>query len=597
MLDLSALPGMFTAWRARYVDRDARHYTIDRVASGDFDAVDPDEEKVEVRSPNMVQVAIEDTAEAASLLPTIRAQALKAGPVMRSTAKRMERIAAGWFETNEIEFLIPRSVMDAAAYGFFVWTINEDPEQGTILWERRDPRQCYPEPGYRPGDTVRRAMFARKVFLSQLPADHQEKLQHGLESIAPTLTADPNMQVILIDWYDEDEYVLAGLISTGMSGIQTTPEYTPVELERIQHRIRVCPVIIGNRLTLDGEFRGQFDQVVDMLLGHVRLMSLAYDYSDQAVYSDIWVRDLIGEMPFGGGSFIELGPNGAIGRVPPAVSSLNVQADLQALIDGIHLGGRWPKSRPGEIEQNIASAKFLETSVGLMNTAIRTYHLVLKRALTRGLNVSFELDRAMPGTRRAVGVLRNQTFAVEYDPSDIDLRNVKVRVEYGLGLGRDPSQSAVLHIQYGQNKYISRKFVQENIDGLTDVDRVDMEINQEDLEAMAKAKILQGLESGEVPPTALPEIYEALEKGETLMALFKQYVAEPAAERLGSQVETGIGPPVLPGAPAGGPPLGPGGPPGPSVPAPPGGADLLARMNVPAGPGGTLGSQILQQGG
>jgi len=129
---------------------------------------------------------------------------------------------------------------------------------------------------------------------------------------------------------------------------------------------------------LDGEFRGQFDQVVGLLEAHIRLMSMVLDYADQAVYSDIYVKDLIGEMPYGGGAYIELGPQGAIGRVPPAVSSLNVQADMAQLMDGIHLGGRWPKSRPGEIDQAIASAKFLESSVGMMNTAIRTYHQILQ---------------------------------------------------------------------------------------------------------------------------------------------------------------------------------------------------------------------------
>ena len=73
--------------------------------------------------------------------------------------------------------------------------------------------------------------------------------------------------------------------------------------------------------------------MVGLLEAHIRLMGLVLDFADQSVYSDIWVRDLIGEMPYGGGSFIELGPSGAIGRVPPAVSSFNIQADLTNLMD------------------------------------------------------------------------------------------------------------------------------------------------------------------------------------------------------------------------------------------------------------------------
>src|SRR5690606_18546989 len=121
---------------------------------------------------------------------------------------------------------------------------------------------------------------------------------------------------------------------------------------------------------------------------------------------DIWVRDLVGELPYGGGAYIELGPNGAIGRVPPAVTSLDVQRDLAALVDGIHLGGRWPKSRPGEIDQSIASAKFLESSVGMLNTAIRTYHQILQRSLARAIRIAFIIDRKLfPGPKTVTGIL------------------------------------------------------------------------------------------------------------------------------------------------------------------------------------------------
>ena len=171
---------------------------------------------------------------------------------------------------------------------------------------------------------------------------------------------------------------------------------------------------------------------------------------------DIFVKDLIGEMPYGGGAYIELGPQGAIGRVPPAVSSLNVQADMAQLMDGIHLGGRWPKSRPGEIDQAIASAKFLESSVGMMNTAIRTYHQILQSKLEKALRIACMVDKEyFPGEKTAGGILRNQEFLEEYNPAkDIDMDN-RLRVEYGLGMGRDPAQSAVLHIQYSQNEFVS----------------------------------------------------------------------------------------------------------------------------------------------
>ena len=73
-LEINRLSSMYAAWRSRFTERDVRMETIDRIVRGEFDIFDPDEEKVTSRSPNLVQVAIEDTAEAASLVPTIRVQ-------------------------------------------------------------------------------------------------------------------------------------------------------------------------------------------------------------------------------------------------------------------------------------------------------------------------------------------------------------------------------------------------------------------------------------------------------------------------------------------------------------------------------------------
>jgi hypothetical protein len=596
MLDIERLPAMYAQWRSRHYDRDVRMETIDRVCAGDFDVFDPDEESVDSRSPNLIQVALEDTSEAASLVPTVRVQPDKPTKASKATARSMEQIAVSYMDINAIDMLIPRSVMDKGAYGMSVWTVTPDFDQRIPLIERRDPRQCYPEPGFRPGDEVRRCLFAREVYFTQLPTEYQDKIQDLVGQDSKLQAPDENAKVVLVEYYDEDEYVLAGLYTASSSGIVAYNDRDdvpyPVLLDRIENKVGICPVVIGSRISLDGEIRGQFDQVIGLLEAHIRLMGLILDYADQAVYSDIFVKDLIGEMPYGGGSFIELGPQGAIGRVPPAVSSLNVQADLMSLIDGIHVGGRWPKSRPGEIDQSIASAKFLEASAGMMNTAIRTYHQILQRQLERALRIALEIDKAyFPGAKTAAGILRNQEFLTEYNPAaDIDTSH-RLRVEYGLGLGRDPAQSAVLHIQYSQAEFVSKEFVQENIDGLTDVGRERSRLDTEKFRGMALAKLLMGVESGQIPNRALVEVARAREKGDDLFDLFEEYIVKPEEELADSQIDTGLGAPIQPGMQP--PPPGPdGGPMPPAPPSAPEGADLLARLGTPAGPGGMLGTQV-----
>lgn len=595
-LDVKDLPLLYESWRSRWRERDDRIEAITKVLKGDTSSVvnKYDETPIKSRSPNMIQVALEDTSEAAALVPTIRTDPTALTQRAKEVAAAMERIGTSYLDANSIDLEIPRIISDLASCGVQVLTVTPDQDQKIPLIERRDPRTCYPEPGFRAGDTVRRVLFAREVYYSQLPREYQLKFDYaespdGLASI--DLVPDPNMKVVLVEWYDENEIVVAGLYE----GNQASPlgrgsaevPWLPIELDRIEHGIGVCPVVVDQRITFDGEPRGQFDQVIGIYEGLVELFSLMMDYSDQAVYSDIWVRDLIGELPFGGGAYIELGPNGQIGRVPPAQSGLDAPRNIMQLIDGLHLGARWPKTRPGDVDQAIASAKFVEATAGMMNTAIRTYHLIVRRILTRALTLSFLVDKKFfPGKKTTSGVLRNQQFVLEYDPSkDIDL-STKVRVEYGLGLGRDPAQSAVLHIQYEGSGFIPKSLVRENLDGVSDVAKLEADIDVETFQEIVKAKLAEGIQTGTIPGSAIVEMARARERGDSLFDLYDKYVVKPQEEMQSQMVNTGLGDPMMPGAAP--PPPGPGG----TVPAPTG-ADLLARINVPAGPGGMMGTQVM----
>jgi hypothetical protein len=467
----------------------------------------------------------------------------------------------------------------------------------------RDPRTFYPQTGWRSLDVVREGFFARELYVSQLPKKWMQKLRvefpadRGLSD--GTVAAFQSKKVVLMEYFTEDEWLIGALYQARDTAPPSgTTTYIPVEFERGENPGGVCPIVAAQRLSFDGEPRGQFDQVLGLMKAHIQLMGLVLDYADQAVYSDVWVKDLIGPMSFGGAAYIQLGPQGDIGRLPPAVTDLSVFRELESLIDSMHLAGRWPKTRPGEIDQAIASAKFLEASAGMMNTVIRTYHLIMKRALERALRLMFYCDKVHGTDRPVEGVLRNQQFLIDRDADMIDMK-ARIRVEYGIGLGHEPAQSAVLGIQASQAGLVSREFVQENFEGITDVELERSRIDVERLRDMAYARLLQGLESGQIPPAALVEIARARKNGDDIFEIFDEFVVKPQEEMLASQIQGGIpgAAPITPG------PTGPGGGPGgPAPPAPPpeallgalggGGPQSASRLNAPIGDGSFASTNI-----
>lgn len=596
MIDIAELPSLWGLWQGQYTDRDERFDLIASVVRGDLTGLDGADDDIISRSPNFIQVAAEDTAEAASLMPTIRVTPQKATAGAKATASKMERIGAGYFDSSKMDLLLPATLLDLAVYGMGVWVIWPDDEQRVPIIEKRDPRMCYPEPGYRPGDEVNRAIFARQIPFASLPLEYRAKCMNWCdENDMEYPTSDHT--VTLIEFVDKDGWLIAAVWQGQAGQWSTRPAVQcAVELEFIENKSGRCPVVVGSRFTLDGEFRGQYDQVINVMLAHVRLMGLVLDYADQSVYSDIWVKDIIGEMPFGGGGYIELGPNGNIGRVPPAVSSLNVQADLANLVESFHLGAKWPKTRPGQVDQAIASAKFVEATAGMLNTAIKSYHTIISHMMEAALRLCFVTDaKYFPGKKTTYGVLRNQEFIEEYSSDDIDL-GMKPRVEYGLGFGRDPAQTAVLSLQYAAKEYISEETVQENIDGLRDIGRERQRIDVQKLSKMAFAKLLMGLEQGTVPEEALLDIAEARVKGDDIFTLYRKFIVEPQKKQQESAIGSGLMPPGPQGQPGQmqpGPIPGPPGAAGIKPPPPPNVQNVLAQLSTPAGgPGSFLGAQV-----
>ena len=209
-IDGRQLAMLFNAFRDRYREWDFRKRKMDDVIAGDWSEVDPANEKLISRSPNLIQVALEDTAEAAGTMPTIRVIPRKATQTLKKKSARMEKIAMGYMDNSIMELKLMETVMDMAAFGAACWVVWPNFDTGLPEIERRDPRFFYPEPGYRPNQKVRRCMFARQLHFSQLPSKYQD-------AVLPFVTDDngdylqERLKIMIVEFFTEHEYVVAAM--------------------------------------------------------------------------------------------------------------------------------------------------------------------------------------------------------------------------------------------------------------------------------------------------------------------------------------------------------------------------------------------------
>jgi len=600
------LLSIYSDLRSRYQERDNRHDAITKMLRREWDLKDSAGDPLLIASANMIKTALEDISEAAATMPTIRVRPTdnKAGSVKQ--AAQMERVGLSYASANKLRSRMPRFVMDHLAYGFTPFIVLPDQDTQQPMIYKRNPRTTFPEMPIYPSMIPKRVMFSEQVPFAGLDTETQALLiSTGYQK--PTKNVRAQM-LIRMEYVTDDMYVQGWLYSTNRvlnnNDSFVTAAWTPVIETITELKAGVTPAVIIPRDTFDDQHRGLFDDVIDPQLGHAKLLAMAIDYADQAVYSDTWARDVLGDVAYGGGSFIELGPNGAIGRVPPASSGLDLWRDVDKLEEGIHLGSRWPKTRPGDIDQSIASGKFVEATVGTMNTVLKVVHEKFGEGLEDLIYLCFKTDVAYFGDKeqKATGHMAGEDFAFDYVPNEVINFNHDLNIEYGLGLGRDPSESAMLMMNYAEKELLSDEFVQENTEGLHDIQRERQRIDLQKVGKMMFASLLAAIEAGEIGKEVLTEVYRRREKGDPMVDILEDVFTpeeepEMSEEELMAQAAgMGSGPPgaePMPPPPpeiaalmgGGGMPPGMGaGPPGGMPPGmPPGAMPPGGNMGPPAG--------------
>ena len=103
-----------------------------------------------------------------------------------------------------------------------------------------------------------------------------------------------------------------------------------------------------------------------------------------------------------------------------------------------------------------------------------------------------------------------------------------------------PAQSMVLGIQAKQSGLVSNEFVQENFEGINDVDLERRRIDIEQMRELAFARLMEGMQSGEVSPKALVEMARARANGDDIFELFDEYVVQPQEDRAATELTSGF---------------------------------------------------------
>lgn len=444
----------FDAIRKRNAERDKRMREVMLVRAGNAEQVFPGlfPEGMWSRPivANLIDVVAKDLSEQIGVIPTITATGDSAlDDSARTNADKRTKIVNYYVAASKLATSQLRAADSFITYGFVPYRVEPN------FKDKRPHVHVEPAEGSyfdidRFGTVkVYAHMFRRKAGdLAAMFPEHADKiLNRGMFG-----SADGNQFLEVVRWYDEQNSVMF------------LPQRHGVVLASVPNKIGRVPVAIARRPTLDGETRGQFDDVLPVYAAKARLALLMMEATQKSVEAPLALPQDVTQLTVGPDAVIRSNSPEKIRRVPLDVPQYAF-AENNLLADELRFGTRFPESRAGQADGSIVTGQGVKALQAAYDGQVKTAQAVLGETLGEALSIALEVDEAYFGNvvNEVSGTANGVPYKLKYSPAK-DIRGQHgVDIAYGLMAGMDPNRSLVFALQARGDKLLSRGFVRRHL--------------------------------------------------------------------------------------------------------------------------------------
>jgi len=435
--------------RAR--ERDARHKDVMMVRQGNISAVYPDffPEGIDANVvANFVDIVARDLSEVMAPLPAVNCSVVsQAKDRARKFADTRTRIAANYFLHSDLQVQMYTGTDWYITFGFVPFIVELDFEAKLPRIRVESPVGAYPE-----FDRYGRCVaFAKKYSMSlaelvaQFPEYESQLLgRDGYDQ-------DMNQKMEIVRYYDKDQSIIY------------VPMRQNLVISKAKNPLGKMMVVVAKRPTIDGEMRGQFDDVLGIQLLRNRFALLAVEAAEKAVQAPIVVPDDVNEFQFGGDGIIRTKNPGGVRRVELPLSSAPFQ-EQATLQNELRMGTRYPESRTGNIDASIITGQGVQALMGGFDTQVKSAQAIFATTLKNIISLCFEVDEKIFNEPKAIrGIDAGSPYAIEYTPSKDIKADYSADVRYGMLAGLNPAQGLIFMLQALGGKLISKDLAQREL--------------------------------------------------------------------------------------------------------------------------------------
>ena len=417
------------------VERDARNLDVLAVRKGQIAEVYPDffPDGVDANVvANFIDIVARDLSEVMAPLPAVNCSAANAvNDRARKFADTRTRIASNYFQHSDLAVQMYSGADWYITYGFLPFIIELDEESKLPRIRIENPVGAYPE-----FDRYGRCVaFAKRYsmtlgeLVSQFPEFESQLL--GQRGYNQDLTA----QVELIRYYDKDQSVLY------------IPTKKNLVLSQASNPVGKMMIVVARKPSIDGELRGQFDDILGIQLLRNRFALLAMEAAEKSVQAPIVLPSDVQELQLGGDAVIRTNNPAGVRRV-----ELNIPqgafTESQLLNSELRVGARYPEGRTGNIDASVVTGQGVQALMGAFDTQVKSAQAIFAAALRDVITICFEVDEVIfPAEKTIRGVDSGSPYEITYKPSKDIKKDYSADVRYGMLAGLNPAQGLIFMLQ------------------------------------------------------------------------------------------------------------------------------------------------------
>jgi hypothetical protein len=328
--------------------------------------------------------------------------------------------------------------------------------------------------------------------------------------------------------------------------------------------------VVAKRYSFD-QMQSQFQHITGLMANMAKINILGTIAMEDAVFTETNITGEIESGKYRKGRFAVnyLAPGSSVSK---PVNNLPYQLFQQVdrLERHLRLGASYPVSDDGQSPNSFVTGRGLEELGQSASLHVREYQGILAEALQEVDAKRLEYDEVMfSGARKPIaGMHKGTAYKETYTPNADISEMYTTRRVYGVMAGFDEPQKIITGLQLKQQGIIDTQTLQENMDGLEDITKIQQRVNKERAETVLFESLMAQAAQGN--PKATMAAIEIRKNPQNMSDILDKFYTAEGEEPTEEEEALLAGPPQA--GPQGGPP--------------PGLAQVLAQAQAQGGPTG-----------